>query len=296
MTTVAELIEETKRHLYSGQNEEMNRLNGAIITSDTVINLKYDLGGIQPGSIIAVELEEIRVWETSGKQITVCERGVNGSTAANHATLTAVIAKPKFTNFRILKALNDDLNDLSSPVNGMYQVRTTTLTFNAAVEGYDLVGSDTYPVMGIIDVDYDYPGPARDQPMITSWALRRNTNTGVFPSGNSIVVYEGGFPGQSIRVRYRSPFGHWTATTDTEVTVGLPTTAIDIPPLGAAVRLVAPRDVKRSFSEAQGEPRRAEEVPVGSAGTAMRGMMMLRQSRILAEAARLESQYPKAMM
>jgi hypothetical protein len=74
-------------------------------------------------------------------------------------------------------------------------------------------------------------------------------------------------------------------------TTGLQSTAHDIPVLGAAYRLMMFRELKRSFTEAQGEPRRAAEVPVGSSLTALRGIQAFRQSRIDAERERLNKTY-----
>ena len=52
-------------------------------------------------------------------------------------------------------------------------------------------------------------------------------------------------------------------------------------------RLVAPREIKRNFTEAQGEPRRAAEVPPGAVASSMRTVAALRQQRITTEASRL---------
>ena len=292
MATANDLIEETKRHLFSGQNEELNRLSGAVTSNATSMLMTYDLGGIQRGATIAIDLEEIQVWEANGKTASVVQRGVNGTTAAAHADLATVTVKPKFSAFRILTAINHDLRDLSSPDNGLYQIKTITLTYSPVIQGYDLTAT-AGDVLGIQEVRFETVGPEKSWPRIDSYALRRNMSTADFPSGTALVLYEGGFPGQDIRVSYKAPFVSLAATTDDVFVVsGLPVSAVDLPPLGAAMRLVAPRDVKRSFSEHQGEPRRAEEVPPGSAASAMRGIMMLRQQRINAERARLTALHP----
>lgn len=293
MATVSDLIETTKRHLYTGFEEEKNRLNGAIDNAVDTFLLRYPLKGLTPGTIFSIDLEEMRVWETSNLQVVV-ERGVNGTSPAAHDNLSVVTVKPKFSNFRILQALNDDLLDLSSPMSGLYQVLTTTITYSPQTSGYDIPTAATNTILGVIDVTYDTPGPDKALTRIDGYALRRNvTDTTDFPSGVGLVIYEGGFPSFPVRITLAASFGQWTGLTQTHTTVGLPDTATDLPPLGAAVRLVSGRDIKRSFSESQGEPRRAEEVPVGAAAGSLRGLMLLRQQRIVAEAARLERFYPK---
>ena len=56
--------------------------------------------------------------------------------------------------------------------------------------------------------------------------------------------------------------------------------------------MVAGREVKRNFTESQGDTRRADEVPAGSVNNSINNLLRLRRDRIIAEAARLARQYP----
>jgi hypothetical protein len=58
------------------------------------------------------------------------------------------------------------------------------------------------------------------------------------------------------------------------------------------MRLMAGREVKRNFTESQGDTRRAEEVPSGAVANSMLQLQRLRRDRVMAEAARLNRQYP----
>jgi hypothetical protein len=136
----------------------------------------------------------------------------------------------------------------------------------------------------------------RTWPLINNYVLERNMPTtgtyGDFPSGFALVLYESAYPGFPIRVRYRAPLGTLVNLTDDLVaTTGINSSAVDLPPIGAAIRLVAGREVKRSFDEAQGEPRRAEEVPPQSQLIGLRNLQALRQARIHAEVSRLQRRY-----
>lgn len=290
-TTAADLIAETRRHLHSGQAETANRLSGAVTSGATSLAFKYPLEGIAKGAVLGIGLEEIRVWETGGTQATVVERAVNGSTAAAHNDLDYVAVRPKFSDFRIFQALNEDLSDLSSPVNGLYQVKTVDVTYNSAIQGYDL--TSVTDVINILEVRWKQSGPTRYWPLLRSWALGRNMATSEFASGLALFLYDSAFPGLPIHVRYSAPFTPMAATTDDmQATVGLPASANDLPPLGAAIRLVGPRDIKRTFTEAQYDPKRAEEVPPGAAFASTRSLQLLRQRRLQEEQARLMSDYP----
>lgn len=303
MPTAQNLIDRTKGFLYTNFQEETNRISSAINASVTTIPFTYSMGGITAGCVVCIDLEEIQVFavDSTGKNITDCIRGANSSTPASHLINAPVTVRPKFSSFRVFQAINEEIFDLSSPQVGLFAVKTEDLTFNPTRYGYDLpdVISD---IQDVIDVRYRLTGPQRTWPLITKYALLRDMNGFAsefddFESGFGLVVYEGGFPGFPIRIRYRATFPSLVNLTDDVVGVTqMPYTAVDIPPIGAAIRLMAGRDVKRSFIESQGEPRRAEEVPVGSGAQSVRGLLMLRQQRILDEVARMATAYPRRII
>lgn len=292
MTTAADIIAETKRYLYSTHRDPMNRLNGSLTNSATTVTLEFALGSITPGAYIAVDLEIMYVFSITESALTaVVQRGMLGSTAAAHNDDSLVIVNPKFSDFTILQAINADLADLSSPVNGLYQAKNVTLTYNPAFAGYNL--TSVSDLIDILRVKYEDVGVEKIWPDITRWSLKRLSDTTDFASGNALVIYEGGQSGRDIRVAYSAPFTAFTLTTQDATTyAGLPATATDIPALGAAVRLQLTREGQRNFNESQGDTRRAEEVPPGAQLTGARGLIQLRQTRIQAEAARLTRAWP----
>ena len=79
MTTLSDLINETRDLLYTNQQPYSNRLSGAISsTSATTFACHYNLGPMaQQGCIVAIDLELIRVWETSGTTVHRLRPGVN---------------------------------------------------------------------------------------------------------------------------------------------------------------------------------------------------------------------------
>lgn len=295
MTTTADLIAETKRHLQSMQREPMNRLGSPLTVTSTNVTFEFDAGAVQPGAHLQVGLELMYVWsvEISTKTATV-QRAQLGSAASAHDTGAVVTINPKFPDFAILKAINDDLSDLSSPTNGLYGIRSIDLTYAPGASGYDLIG--VTDLLEVIEVRQrlGQSSAYRQWPVLTNYDISRNVSTTDFPSGLALFLYEGAGAGQPIRVLYKSGFNRLaTLADDVEVVTGMPESMHDLPPMGAAVRLVAPREIKRNFTEAQGEPRRAGEVPPGAVGNSMRLVAGARQNRIVAEAAKLAQTYPE---
>jgi hypothetical protein len=294
MTSAADLIHATKRHLQSFQREPMNRLGAAATADATTLTLEFDISAkVQEGSHLQIGLELVYVWSVSASsKVATVERGQLGSTAAAHDSGAVVTVNPKFPDFAILQAINDDLLDLSSPANGLYTVRTADLTFSSGSAGYDFPATNLLEILEIRHRIGEASG-YRQWPLITNYELSRSADLTDFPSGNALFLAEGGAHDQPLRVVYKSSFSPLTALAeDVETGAGLPTVMHDIPPLGAAMRMIAPREVKRNFTEAQGEPRRAGEVPPGAVLNSLRGLAGLRQSRIVDEAARLYQQHP----
>lgn len=291
MATVEAVINRVRTQLLSGQREEHNRLASALTSSATSATFEFDLGPIKPGTVVSVGTERIYVWSVneSTKTATI-QRGWEGTTAAAHDAASLVSVNPRFPNDVVLDRVNDELRSLSSPLNGLYQMETVDLTYNAAVEGYDLTGVTS--LIEVYDVRYKQAGSFKDWPRVEHWDYAASMATSEFASGHALWVGHGE-PGQTVRVWYKAPFTTLsTLAQDVETVSGLPSTAIDLVELGALMRLSAIRDAKRNFIESQPQPRRAEEVPNGAWMDTAAGLRALRRDRIAEERARLQSLYP----
>ena len=97
-------------------------------------------------------------------------------------------------------------------------------------------------------------------------------------------------------MQYKTGFTALSAMSTALSTVGLHSEGYDLPALGAALRLMSTRPVRREFIDEQGSSRRADEVPAGAISASMRDLRALRETRINAEAARLDQQYPTYWM
>lgn len=289
MPTAADLVFETRAHLQSGSRPEYNQLAEALDAVETDVDLSWTLGGIQRGAVLSVDLELMYVYAVGGITAVV-KRGYLGSTPAIHATGAMVEVNPSFSDFQIFRALNSEIDSYSSPRHGLFRMRTVDLTFSAAKTGYDLTG--VTDLIDVYDVRYSDYGSFYSWPRVGRWVLARNQATGDFASGFALFIEEGTAPGRTIRVQYKAAFAPLTTLATDLTTTGLPATAYDIPPLGAAARLVAPREVPRSRIDAQPEPRRAAEVPPGTSRQAAGGLLALRNQRLAEESARLAAHYP----
>lgn len=323
--TFNDLIEKVYRRLLSGQRD-MTAILGANI-DDTTTTIK--LNGVQnnmvtPGGYLSINLEVMYVLTWDGTNATVI-RGYSGSTAAAHVLNDTVFVNPKFTKFDIGVAINDDLRDLSSPSNGLFRVDSTSIPFNPVFQGYDL-GDLPNNFIDVLSVNFRIAPPTHNFPAIRNWRVQRQmfssagSADSIFPSGQGIQLYEQGWPGLPMYLMYSAPFIPLVNLTD-DVTMtpvsnlaaadapynykgvvplvngvpvqlaNLPSTAIDIPALGAQIKLMESREIKRNFIEAQPDSRKATDVPAGATNASFRALQMERQARIDAEGDRLARQY-----
>jgi hypothetical protein len=296
VTTVQNWVDRARQYLQSGLTVERNQLAAPYVAGSGTLTFKYALGGITKGARLSIGLNTFYVWDVtpSTLQATVTA-AESGSVDVNVASGATVHVRPLFPDFDVFTALNEEVQALSSPQSGLFQVKTVDLTYNSAIDGYDISATD---IQAIYEVRFQEPGPYKDWPRVPSheWVLQRKAYTPDFPSGTALRLNRGGWPGYDVRVTYVAPYSSFTNLTDDVTAVcGVSAQAADIPPIGAAVRLIAGREVKRNFTETQPDTRRLEEVPPGAVANSSRGLMMLRQQRISEEAARLRAQYPYSM-
>ena len=291
MTTVAEWVNDTRYHLNGDLSEQANVLANPYTAGSASLVFTYDLGPIAAGSILSIGANTFRVIAINeGTKTATVIPGYQGSIDANAASGAMVLVNPRFTDHRILRALSDELRSLSSPRNGLYQVASTTLDYAGAVEGYDLTGVSG--LIRVLEVRRQVHGPSLAWPAVEStwWDVLRSAPT-EFATGVSLRV-RGVDAGLQVQVVYAKEFTPTMTITDNVSVTGVPSTAEDIPPLGAAVRLMSGREVARNQLAAQGDSRRANEVPPGAVGASWRGLAALHAERVGEESARLRAQFP----
>lgn len=284
----------TERLLTHHDREERNRLAAAILANATSLRLEFDPTRIAKGSRLGVDWELFEVWEGSGTGPYTVEGAQAGSTAAGHDEGALVTVNPRFPRHSILAEINNELDDLSSPIHGLFRVTTLDVTYDAGVYGYDLASD----FLDVLEVSWEPVGSTKDRRYLRpgEYEVRRGLDVADFASGNAIFLPSGITDGYTVRVRYVGAFTSIvTSTTDVATTSGLPATALDILHLGAAIRLLAPLEPARNYTDAQGNSRRSEEVPPGASDRSMLPLQEIRRDRIRSEAARLRKMYPTVM-
>jgi hypothetical protein len=289
MTTTATVIDRTLRQLLSGTVEARNKLASTINSSATSVTTTYALESLRAGQVFEIDSEMFYIWEadTASKTLTV-QRGYAGTTAAAHTSGAIITASPRFPRAQVLEAINDELMDLSSPMHGLFQVKTLDYTYNGTDRMVNLTGVTS--MIDLIGVSVRYLND--DYPVARKVKLVRDLPTDDFASGFAIKFDQNVYPGR-LRIVYKAAYSGTTSeSTDINTTCGVQESITDIVTIGTQIRLMSPREIKRNFTESQGDTRRAEEVGPGAVTASISNMKQLRKDRITAEAARLARAYP----
>ena len=289
MSTASALLDRVSRQLLSGVVEERNKLSVSIDSDDTTVVCSYPVNSLQPGTIFEISSELFYVWATNTPTNTLTvERGYSGTTAASHSSGAVLTLNPRFPKAQMFDALNQDIDDLSSPANGLFRVVTADLSYNGSDRQINITGATS--IIDLVDVRLRYLSD--DHPVIRRVRLSRDMPTADFASGFALTFDEGTMAG-TLRVRYKAPYTRLSSVSDNIQSVSyVPVSMEDILEYGVMSRMLSVREVKRNFIESQGDTRRSDEVPPGAMRDSFSNILRLRRDRIVAEAARLARQYP----
>jgi hypothetical protein len=176
------------RQLLSGIVEERNKLSVSIDSDDTTVVCSYPVNSLQPGTIFEISSELFYVWatNTSTNTLTV-ERGYSGTTAVSHSSGAVLTLNPRFPKAQMFDALNQDIDDLSSPANGLFRVVTADLSYNGSDRQINITGATN--IIDLVDVRLRYLSD--DFPVIRRVRLGRDLPTADFASGYSLI-FDGG--------------------------------------------------------------------------------------------------------
>ena len=219
-TAVSVAVQQTFDYL-GGDTAPRNRLNGAYTAAGTTLTLEYDLDGIRAGAELEIDSEVFYVWSVSGQVATV-SGAQRGTTAANHADDSVVRVAPEWFNKDILQEIQHAVRQLSG--RGFFTPTSTAVTFDYSTLTYDV--SAITNELSWYSIVFEWGGETYER-----FDFTELNETQLRP-----IFYP---PVTDATVRYRKALVVPTATTDDLVsTCGLANSAIDIPPMLAAAKLL----------------------------------------------------------
>lgn len=288
MTTLNDLVEDTLSMLrgYVRSQEQTTWLTSGISDSDTTLSVnsgaRIGMGRIEIGD------ELLFVDSVSGSTATVAPwgRGVDGSTAASHATNSKVTFTPLFPRNQVKVQINNTIKAIGKEI----QVPGfTTFSFTAPRTTYALPAE----VNAVSEVSWQTVGPSRLWQKVKRWSFNQVANTTVWPTGRTIDIFDSVTPGRTVQVNYFHLPSELSSASDTlETTAGLPSSCRDVVVLGAAAKLLSAVDASLLDQNTVAAGFFDEKRQPGSGSNVARTIYALYQQRLSEEMDRFRDQYP----
>lgn len=297
-TTLSNIIDEVLINLagYTFQQDRATHLTSAVTTttSTSASPLVLSLGSTDSVGKGIVEIDEELMWIDSFDRVantaTVSPfgRGYLGTTAATHAADSKVTISPTFPRFAVKRAINDTIRSLGAAI---FAVKTTTFTFNAAVNTYAFTDLN---IKNILSITWQSTGPSKEWVPIRRWDFDAIADATAFGAGaQTITLGEYPTPGRTVKVIYATDPVAFTANTDDYVTVtGLPESTRDVVVLGAAYRLLTFLDPARAAQVSPQADETDNKRPYGASQSATKQLYALYTQRLNEETKAQQANYP----
>ena len=276
------MIERVHRDLYGSHRAVLNRLDAAITTTDVTLVTEFSTNEIAEGDYLAVDDEVVYVWTyVEGTKTATIQRAMQGSTAVAHSDAALIEVGPRFPRGHIRDAM---LDEIRSWPNSLYAVDDLAVSMSAGDRAVSLTSISGYKrILEVLRAPYT---ALTDTPVELKFREEKSVPalylTTAIESAVTVTVY------------YAKAFdvAPFTDAIDLQTDVGLSPGMEAIVLYGAQARLIAPRETRRSDTQAQGESRNASEVPTDSAMRTAARLKAWRDEGIVREAERLISDHP----
>lgn len=293
MATFSQMTSEVQSNLqgYSLRQDRITWVANAGGITATDLSIKIGSADNLAKGIVQIDQELIWVNSFDKQNLTLSVapgfgRGYQGTTPSPHAENAQVILTPTFPITMIQQAINDTINSLYPK---LFQVASTTFTFNAAQIAYPLPDDARDVLYG----SWQTPGPSREWLPINRWRIDRMANVSAFNTTKTVNIYEKIVPGRTVQIYYSTIPSNLTNYNDNFAAVtGLPESSRDVVTLGAAYRLLSYIDTGRiNLSSAEADLADTK-LPSTAGASASKYIFALYQQRLQEESTKLQDRFP----
>jgi len=293
MPTFSQMTSEVQSNLqgYSLRQDRITWVATSGGISATDLNIKIGSADNLAKGIVQIDNELIWVNSFDRQNLTLnvapgFGRGYQGTTPSPHAENAQVILTPTFPITMIQQAINDTINSLYPK---LFQVASTTFTFNAAQIAYPLPDDARDVLYG----SWQTPGPSKEWLPINRWRIDRMANVAAFNTNKTVNLYEKIVPGRTVQIYYSTiPSNLTNYNDDFAAVTGLPESSRDVVTLGAAYRLLSYIDTGRiNLSSAEADLADTK-LPSTAGASASKYIFALYQQRLSEESLKLQDRFP----
>lgn len=297
-TNVYTTAKRIRRQVGNGHREE----NGVLFATidDTVNTLQFTTAmpaSVHEGVTLGIDAELILV-VTADPATNICTviRGFEDSIAAAHLAGTMIEIAPRFPLFSIVEAM---ISEVDSWGPDLYYADTQLYTVADGVTLLGLTGV-WYNIYRVLDVKQEeVTGDFSVWPRIRHRLVRGGvgSNSPWAPTTGIGIRFQEPVRGGRVAITAAIPFPTDVILADSDwvTTVHLTKSQVDLLEMGTKIRLIMDSDDEATGRNAQDEPRRAAEVPIGSM-VSLSQLRLARYTRRLSdEKAKLNRLFPTRM-
>lgn len=290
--TVQDLVDETRRQVMGGLQDQVDILDGDITDAATDVVFTDSVDGLSRGAIIEIGNEEMYVRSVNSGSLTATViRGWGRSEPIEHDDGDLIRVAPRFSTTDIFHAVIDEIAALNG--TGLFAFETVEVSHESSTPVVHLDVDGTRRVAFVYNAIYEN-GKTFDRHRPAMVRLKRNMDTDDFTSGYAVHVVEGGDQGDPLRVTVAREFGVPTSLgQDVEGSgIGLNKQILPIVPVGAAYRLMLSKEARRLDLQSSHGSRRSEEIQPGSISFLGRALEGKRETLIASALEHQFSAYP----
>lgn len=219
--------------------------------------------------------------------VPVWGRAQHGSTLAAHGAGAKVTRSPRTTRIAATTEIN---NSIGAMYPDLWQVKEDeTHTADPSVVSYSLPSD----CRRVLDIKWRQNTTPLYWFEVGKWRLDTRADTGQFPTGVAVDIYDCMWPGSPIRILYEAEPAPLVNPTDDYATVtGLPEGSHDIPVMLAVSRLIGRVDLAKSQLTTVEQSARSQLVSPGVFINASKYYLARAEQRLQTERDRLMRRYP----
>lgn len=286
-TSAAAACQGVLRMVSQNLNDELVFLVNDYTPGDVKLAVKALTRRLGPGSTLSHREATFYVVavSTTSSQVEVVA-GYDGGQDVALPAGTALRVNPRFTDYTVFDSVAASVGALSSPAYGLFGVQVDMVTGMRVDKTYPIPGAYAGSVEKVLKVSQRDSG-SEDWEPIASYTVS------LTPGNEHVRIFTDALQYEIVyATRIEKPLSF---DSDLVTDCGLASSMLDIPVLGAASTLMFGQEARRVNQKVQGDPRRAEDVPITGATGAARELRRIYEQRIEQEHARQISLYSYRM-
>jgi len=280
ISTVAGVAHDVRRIVSQNLNDQLVFTSDTYTPGSNTITVREVPRRLGPGSLLSWHDATFYVMSVPDASTNLeVMPGFDGGSDIPIPANTPLRVNPRFTDYALYQSIAAAVGAMASPMKGLFGVKVDTVTGMRTDDYYPIPAEYASQVTRVLGVRARSDG-GRD------WTPVRpdEIQVSLTPGNQHLRLFTDALQYEIVyAVEIVKP---QSFDDDLIADCGLTDTMLDIPALGAASTLMMGQEARRANQRAQGDPRRAEDVPITAAVTGARELRRLFEQRIDEEYAR----------